>query len=234
VRHCKTLLLRCSLLCLGRRTLSLLLLARASELAHLLCGWTSRAGWRRRPRPRLRRPAPTRASPSRPPPWRSPARSSSTPCAARSSSAWCSPPLPPTTPRPLALGSARASPRPVIKRAASRSPSFLVPCSVCRVRALLDSGIYVLNGGGGSFPLQRSARRRSGRWRAAAARSGCASRTTSWAGTMPPPPPPPRQGRRPSRRAPQRSGRPCRPTGRRCTAACSAAAPCSGSPAPTS
>ncbi|KAL5652107.1 hypothetical protein ACJX0J_037565, partial [Zea mays] len=112
VRHCKTLLLRCSLLCLGRRTLSLLLLARASELAHLLCGWTSRAGWRRRPRPRLRRPAPTRASPSRPPPWRSPARSSSTPCAARSSSAWCSPPLPPTTPRPLALGSARASPRP--------------------------------------------------------------------------------------------------------------------------
>jgi hypothetical protein len=178
VRHCKTLLLRCSLLCLGRRTLSLLLLARASELAHLLCGWTSRAGWRRRPRPRPRprRPAPTRASPSRPPPWRSPARSSSTPCAARSSSDWCSP-LPPTTPRPLALGSARASPRPVIKRAASpRSPSFLVPCS----RSCFASGLEgYLNGRGGSFPLQRSGRRRSGRWRGAAARSGCASRTTS-------------------------------------------------------
>lgn len=136
----------------------------------------ARAGWRRRPRPRLRRPAPTRASPSRPPPWRSPARSSSTPCAARSSSAWCSPP-PPTTPRPLALGSARASPRPVIKRAASpRSPSFLVPCS----RSCFASGLEgYLNGRGGSFPLQRSGRRRSGRWRGAAARSGCASRTTS-------------------------------------------------------
>ena len=82
------------------------------------------AGWRHplpRPRPRPRhRAAPMRASPSRPPPWRSPARSSSAPCAAPSSHTWSRP-----TPPPRLLCSEHASPRPVSARAPFLLGSFL-------------------------------------------------------------------------------------------------------------